>query len=113
MLSEVLTWDQLKEALEKLYEGNYENLNRSFVYKIYNLLKQHSKKGVLDMRFYPLLYYFTYRNLEENEANEFIKLILNEDYQIDLEQARFMLKYILMKTRQKGSNKAVNKNAGG
>ncbi|SNZ14020.1 type III-A CRISPR-associated protein Cas10/Csm1 [Hydrogenobacter hydrogenophilus] len=113
VLSEVLTWDQLEEALDKLGEKNYEKLNRSFVYKIYNLLKQHSKRGVLDMRFYPLLYYFTYRNLEESKAKEFIKLILDEDYQIDLEQARFMLKYILMKTRQKGSNKAVNKNTGG
>lgn len=113
VLSEVLTWKKLEEAIKNLDNVDYENLNRSFVYKIYNLLKQHSKKGVLDMRFYPLLYYFTYRNLEESKANEFIKLILNEDYQIDLEQARFVLKYILMKTRQKKSNKAVNKNTGG
>ncbi len=114
VLSEVLKWEELKHLMEeKLAKTNYENYHRSFVYKIYQILKQNvvraNNEEKINMRFYPLLYYFTYRNLEEKKAEEFINLLVEreQDYNIVPKKARFLLKYILMKTRQKIRAKGV------
>ncbi|MCS7277887.1 MAG: type III-A CRISPR-associated protein Cas10/Csm1, partial [Aquificaceae bacterium] len=103
VLGETLKWEEFKEAreqAEKFLQHHGDKVGRSMVYKIYSLLKLHMKDGLLNMRFYPLLYYFVNRNIPEDTTREsFLELLLNKkDYSVK-NSASFVLKYILMKTR--------------
>ena len=115
VLGESLKWEEYGNALE-----NAENMvvfveknivGRSLFYKFYQLLgkfkieEETSKNGEsfnVHPRFYPLFYYFLYRNVKSEKEREKVAeffIDTNKDYQIRKE-ALFKAKYVLMKTRK-------------
>jgi len=115
VLGESLKWEEYSKALDdaeimiNLVEKNI--VGRSLFYKFYQLLERfkieekfskNKESFNVHVRFYPLFYYFLYRNVKsekerENVTNFFIET--NKNYQVRKE-ALFKAKYVLMKTRK-------------
>lgn len=104
-LGETLKWDEfsgaLKDAKDFLKKHGLK-VGRTMVYRIYTLLRLYEKEdGEVRMKFYPLFYYFINRNIKDDKLREdFVNLLIDIDNQYKVRKsARFILKYILMKTR--------------
>ncbi len=109
ILDEVLDWKALEKAIEKgerivsLIER--KEIGRTLFYKLYFLLRQYKKaeeeKSELKYRFYPMFYYYLYRNVKEEYRREVIDYLIevDKDYKVR-EDALFRAKYVLMKTRK-------------
>lgn len=114
-LEETLKWDEFKEALIKGDEIakilKERNIGRSLFYKFYLLIrnyKEWEKREEEEKRnypekykFYPLFYYYLYRNIKDEGLQSKIKdflLDIRDDYKVR-KDALFRAKYVIMKTR--------------
>ncbi len=112
VLGETLKWEEYAKGLDSAENiaDNIEKglIGRSLFYKFYQLLgsfRKPSKNGKtleVDPRFYPMFYYFLYRNVKDEKLkNDMIEFFTDtkKDYQIRKE-ALFKAKYVIMKTRK-------------
>jgi len=114
-LEETLKWDEFKEALSKGDEIakilEERNIGRSLFYKFYLLIRNYKKLEKKEReeernypekyKFYPLFYYYLYRNIKDEGLQSKIKdflLDIRDDYKVR-KDALFRAKYVIMKTR--------------
>jgi CRISPR-associated protein Csm1 len=107
VLDESLKWGEYEKAIEEAEKMinlvNKKKIGRSLFYKFYQLLKSFKdNKNKISPKFYPLFYYYLYRNVkDEKDRNQTINFFLDtgNDYQVK-KDAPFKAKYVIMKTRE-------------
>lgn len=107
ILGELLTQEGLEESirssesLKNLIEKR--KIGRSTFYRIYMLMKnyrEYEKNNKKWWKFYPLFYYQVYRNMDSEYQKDFVNALIDssDDYTLK-DNALFLAKYVIMKTR--------------
>ncbi|SNR62909.1 type III-A CRISPR-associated protein Cas10/Csm1 [Desulfurobacterium atlanticum] len=109
----VVHWDDINDLLsvsrDLISYIESGKLSRGFVYKLHSLYKEKIENPVNsgkrpDLSFYPLIYYFVGRNIEDDEVRNFVteKVIKEaEDFEnIENNKLKFITNYVLLATRR-------------